>query len=77
LIRRFRLPLDQQRQVVPMLIGHFVAPVTGTYRIAVAAQRVAAGETSTVSLNLDNSIIGIRGVASPETDLFITNTPEV
>lgn len=76
-VRRF--PVEAQRPMEPFnsLSAYFVAPETGDYTIAVSAQRPNAAPLGSVTvISLDNSILGIRGVASPGTDFVIQTTPE-
>lgn len=75
--RRMTRPLGLLRDQIPALSAYFVAPETGNYTVGVGSRRVNPGLLSIVGVSLDNSIIGIRGVASPETDFTIVNTPEV
>jgi hypothetical protein len=75
--RRFNIEVERRRETFDMLTAHFLAPVTGTYHAAVVARRLNPVVGSNAGISIDNSIFGIRGVASPETDLIIQNTREV
>lgn len=78
IIRRYRFDDFKRRETHTKITGVFVAPETGEYRIAVVAQRVGTSEASAnLGLILDNSLLGIRGVASTDTDFTIQTTPEV
>lgn len=76
-IRTHRLEAQRPSEPYTHLTGYFVAPKTGTYRITVSGQRPNPELLGGVAVVIDNSILGIRGVASPETDFTIVNTQEV
>jgi hypothetical protein len=75
--RRFNVEVERRRETYSIITGHFLAPETGTYTAAVVARRLNPVVGSNAGISIDNSIFGVRGVASPETDLIIQNTPEV
>lgn len=77
LIRRQPFPINSASETIPQVNAYFVAPQKGDYSFAVVAQHKNATEGSELKLSLDNSIFGVRGVASPDTDFTIQLIPEV
>jgi hypothetical protein len=77
LIRRQPFPINSASETIPQINAYFVATVKGDYGFAVVAQHRDATEGSELKLSLDNSIFGVRGVASTDTDFTIQTTPEV
>ncbi len=77
IIRRQPFPINSASETIPQINAYFVAPLKGDYGFAVVAQHKNASEASELKLSLDNSIFGVRGVASADTDFTIQITPEV
>lgn len=75
--RFHRLEAQRPSEPYATLTGYFVAPKTGTYRVTVTGQRPQPELLGGVAVFLDNSILGVRGVASKDTDFTIQTTPEV